>query len=42
MVVSMGVSFFPREGDTYEGLFNLADQRLYRAKQEGKGRLCTE
>lgn len=35
--VSIGVAEFPIEGRTYDELYRLADQRLYRGKNSGKG-----
>jgi diguanylate cyclase (GGDEF)-like protein len=40
--VSIGVAEFPTEADNYERLYNLADQRLYMAKNSGKGRVVFE
>lgn len=37
--VSIGVAEYPRETDTYEGLYRLADQRLYEGKNSGKGKI---
>lgn len=34
--VSVGISSFPRHGTTYEQLFRLADEALYKAKQNGR------
>lgn len=31
--VSVGISSFPRHGTTYKQLFRLADEALYKAKQ---------
>ncbi|GAB6174564.1 hypothetical protein JCM15765_40420 [Paradesulfitobacterium aromaticivorans] len=39
--VSIGVAEFPRETSTYEGLYRLADQRLYEGKNSGKGKIVT-
>ncbi|NMA68196.1 MAG: GGDEF domain-containing protein [Desulfitobacterium sp.] len=39
--VSIGVAEFPSEGRTYEELYRLADQRLYRGKNLGKGYIIT-
>ncbi len=36
--VSIGVSSFPGDGDTYEKLFRIADGALYLAKEKGKDR----
>ncbi len=35
--VSIGAAEFPSEGRTYDELYRLADQRLYRGKHLGKG-----
>lgn len=40
MTVSIGVAAFPQDGDHPESLFRIADQRLYRAKQQGRNRVC--
>lgn len=41
--VSMGVSFYPKDGSSSEELLEMADSRLYRAKSMGKGRLsCSD
>ena len=34
--VSIGISIFPRDGQTYEVLYRAADQALYIAKEKGK------
>lgn len=36
MQCSVGVSIHPRDGDTYQSLFECADRRLYKAKKKGK------
>ena len=36
---SAGISYFPEDGDTFEDLFKAADQRVYRAKAGGRGRV---
>ena len=38
--ISIGVSAFPEDGDNTEELIEKADQALYRAKSEGKDRVC--
>ena len=38
--VSIGVAIFPAHGDDPESLLRAADGALYRAKREGKGRVC--
>lgn len=35
---SMGVSLYPKDGKTYDELFNKADKSLYIAKEKGKNR----
>lgn len=37
--VSIGVAEFPTEGNDYEELYRLADQRLYQGKNAGKGKI---
>ncbi|MEY9181274.1 GGDEF domain-containing protein [Bradyrhizobium sp. USDA 313] len=39
VTISVGVSEFRRDGDTLDGFLNVADQRLYRAKFEGRNRV---
>lgn len=41
LTVSIGVSTYPEDGDSAEALINKADQRLYRAKQEGKNKVIS-
>ncbi|MBX5466100.1 MAG: MFS transporter [Firmicutes bacterium] len=36
--LSMGISLYPLDGDTYQTLYRVADRRLYAAKQRGGGR----
>jgi diguanylate cyclase (GGDEF)-like protein len=36
VTISMGVSELGRDGDTLDELLSIADQRLYRAKHEGR------
>jgi len=36
---SAGISYFPEDGDDLEGLLKAADQRVYRAKAGGRGRV---
>lgn len=38
VTVSIGTSNYPKDVDTYDKLFNLADKMLYRAKNRGKNR----
>ena len=39
LTISMGVSHFPEDGRELEPLVQIADERLYRAKREGKNRV---
>jgi diguanylate cyclase (GGDEF)-like protein len=39
VTISMGVSELGRDGDTLDELLSVADQRLYRAKHEGRNRV---
>ncbi len=39
LTVSVGVAAFPRDSDSPEGLLNIVDQLLYRAKREGKNKV---
>ena len=39
VTISIGVSELGRDGDTLAELLSVADQRLYRAKHEGRNRL---
>lgn len=38
---SIGVSFYPEDGDAPESLLNRADVAMYAAKRTGKNRYCT-
>ncbi len=38
--VSMGLAMYPDDGETPEVLLQAADKALYRAKQDGRNRLC--
>jgi diguanylate cyclase (GGDEF)-like protein len=38
--ISIGVAEFPADADDPLGLFQKADEALYRAKQGGKNRVC--
>lgn len=39
---SIGISTYPDDGLTWEDLFEVADRRLYIAKNSGKGRIVTK
>jgi diguanylate cyclase (GGDEF)-like protein len=39
VTISVGVSEFGRDGDTLDAFLSVADQRLYRAKHEGRNRV---
>lgn len=41
VTVSGGIAFFPEEGKVRESLIKRADQALYKAKAEGKNKICT-
>lgn len=36
---SIGVSMYPKDGDSFEELYRAADKAVYRSKQEGKNQL---
>ncbi|MDQ3953764.1 MAG: diguanylate cyclase [Actinomycetota bacterium] len=40
ITVSIGVAAYPLHGETYKALVGGADRALYRAKQEGRNRVC--
>jgi diguanylate cyclase (GGDEF)-like protein len=42
ITISMGISHFPQDGRELEELVVVADERLYRAKREGKNRVFGE
>ncbi len=42
LTVSMGMAIYPTEAITVDGLIHFADGHLYRAKHEGKNRVCYE
>ena len=39
---SAGISYFPADGDTSEVLLELADQRVYKAKRDGRGQVASK
>jgi len=39
--ISGGTATYPRDGDTVDGLFEVADRRHYAAKRQGRGRILT-
>lgn len=41
VTISVGVASFPTHGFTPEHLFKVADQAMYRAKKEGRNKVCT-
>lgn len=38
--ISIGVATFPEDGDNFEALISQADTALYKAKDEGRNRVC--
>jgi diguanylate cyclase (GGDEF)-like protein len=36
--VSLGVSAYPKDGDSFGALLHVADTRMYEAKHAGRGR----
>ena len=42
VTVSIGVSTYPKDGIHEEELVKAADERLYRAKSEGRNKTCAE
>jgi len=42
LTISLGVSTFPDDGQSPEQLIDVADQRLYKAKQNGRNRVVFE
>ena len=39
VTLSLGVAVFPKDGSTCAAILSTADRALYRAKQEGKGKI---
>ena len=42
ITISGGVAEFPADGDSWDSLFNKADERLYRSKAEGRNRITAD
>ncbi|NIR47489.1 diguanylate cyclase [candidate division KSB1 bacterium] len=42
ITISVGVATFPEDGQDFDKIVNMADQRLYRAKQSGRNTICAE
>lgn len=40
LTVSIGIAVFPEQGDTQANIIEAADKALYRAKKEGRDRIC--
>ncbi|MDD5166676.1 MAG: diguanylate cyclase [Candidatus Omnitrophica bacterium] len=38
--ISIGVASYPEDGDTFEALISRADTALYKAKDEGRNKVC--
>ena len=41
VTVSIGAALYPSDGDSLDTLFQIADERLYQAKREGRNRVIT-
>ena len=42
VTVSIGVSGFPQDAASEEGMIKAADERLYKAKSKGRARICSD
>lgn len=40
ITVSIGVACFPKDAGDWRGILNMADQMMYSAKDQGRGRVC--
>ncbi len=40
VTISLGIALRPLDGDDLQALLSVADERLYRAKQDGRNRFC--
>jgi diguanylate cyclase len=40
VTLSIGISNYPEDAATEEGLIKAADERLYKAKEKGRNRVC--
>jgi diguanylate cyclase (GGDEF)-like protein len=41
LTVSIGISYYPDDGQWLEELIQIADKRMYAAKQKGKNQICS-
>ena len=41
ITISIGISLFPKDAQNAKELIHKADRALYRAKEEGRNRICT-
>jgi diguanylate cyclase (GGDEF)-like protein len=41
VTISVGIASFPAHGVTPERLFEVADKAMYKAKRDGRNRVCT-
>ncbi|HQQ19888.1 MAG TPA: GGDEF domain-containing protein, partial [Exilispira sp.] len=42
LTVSVGISYYPDDGQWLEELIQIADKRMYNAKQKGKNQICAD